>query len=102
MNRSIGTRLSYVFQIDHHSTGKCRKQEQSSMGRAARRHNVAVGTVLEEAQQNLLSSFTKSAKTQHRGLKGDARAKSIATFLEKRLPAGFGVLVKSEIVDYLD
>jgi len=72
------------------------------MRRGARRQNASVGTILEEAEQNLLSAFKKSSRTSHRGLKGDARAKSLAAFLEKRLPAGYGVLCKAEIVDYLD
>jgi hypothetical protein len=72
------------------------------MSRGARRHSESVGSVLEEAEQNLLAAFKKSSKTKHKGLKGDARASSIAAFLEKRLPAGYGVLCKAEVVDYSD
>jgi hypothetical protein len=72
------------------------------MRRGARRQNEAVGSVLLEAEQNLISAFKKSSTTKHRGLKGDARARSLADFLEKRLPTGYGVLCKAEIVDYLD
>jgi hypothetical protein len=72
------------------------------MSRGARRQNVSVGSVLEEAEQNLLSAFKKSGKTRHKVLKGDARARSIADFLEQRLPSGYGVLCKGEVVDYLD
>jgi hypothetical protein len=57
---------------------------------------------LEEAEQNLLSAFEKSSKTKHPGSKGDARAKNVADFLQKRLPSGYGVLCHGEIVDYLD
>lgn len=72
------------------------------MRRGARRQNPSVGSILEEAEQNLLSAFRKSSRTSHRGLKGDARARSIADFLQTRLPSGYGVLCKGEIVDYLD
>jgi hypothetical protein len=72
------------------------------MRRAARRQNPSVGNVLEEAEANLLSAFKKSSRTTHKGLKGDARARNVADFLEKRLPSGYGVLCKAEIVDYLD
>jgi hypothetical protein len=72
------------------------------MSRGARRQNASVGSILQEAEQNLLSAFQKSSKTSHKGLKGDARARSIADFLQKRLPSGYGVLCKGEIVDYLD
>jgi hypothetical protein len=72
------------------------------MSRGPRKHNRSVGSVLEEAEQNLLSAFRKSSKTQHKGLKGDARANRIADFLRHRLPSGYAVLCKAEIVDYLD
>src|SRR3569833_2897719 len=72
------------------------------MPRGAKSANQSVGSVLEEAEQNLLSAFQKSAKTAHNGLKEDARAESLADFLEKRLPASFGVLCRGEVVDYLD
>jgi hypothetical protein len=72
------------------------------MPRGTRRQNISVGSMLEEAEQNLLSAFRKSSRTSHRGLKGDARAKSIADFLQKRLPSGYGVLCKGEIVDFRD
>jgi hypothetical protein len=72
------------------------------MARGARQQNVAVGSILKEGEQNLLAAFQKSSNTSHKGLKGDARAKGIADFLQKRLPSGYGVLVKAEIVDYLD
>ena len=72
------------------------------MRRGARRQNASVGSVLEEAEQNLLSAFKKSSRTSHRGLKGDARASSIANFLARRLPEGYGILCKAEVVDYLD
>ncbi len=70
--------------------------------RGARRPNEALGSVLEEAEQNLLSAFAKSQKTKHRGLKGNARAKNIADFLTARLPAAYGVATGAEIVDYAD
>jgi len=72
------------------------------MTRAARRPNASVSSMLEEAEQNLLAAFERSAKTRHKGLKGDGRAKTIAEFLQKRLPSGYGVLCKGEVVDYLD
>jgi hypothetical protein len=72
------------------------------MRRGARRQNPSVGSILEEAQENLLSAFKKSSRTNHRGLKGDARAKSIADFLQERLPSVYGVRCKGEVVDYLD
>lgn len=72
------------------------------MVRSARRKNQSVGSILEEAEQNLLSAFAKSTKALHNGLKGDARASSIADFLRKRLPSGYGVESKGEVVDYLD
>jgi Domain of unknown function (DUF6602) len=72
------------------------------MTRGPRKHNRSVGSVLEEAEQNLLSAFKKSSKTQHKGLKGDARANRIADFLRNRLPSGYEVLCKAEVVDYLD
>ncbi len=72
------------------------------MSRAARRPNVSVKSMLEEAEQNLLAAFQRSSNTSHRGLKGDGRAKSIAEFLQKRLPSGYGVLCRGEVVDYLD
>jgi hypothetical protein len=37
--------------------------------------------VLEEAEMNLLAAFKKSQKTKHKGLAGNARAKSIAAGL---------------------
>ena len=72
------------------------------MRRALRRHNLSVRTVMEEAEENLLSAFKKSSATKHKGLKGDSRARNLADFLKKRLPAGYGVYCKAEIVDYLD
>lgn len=72
------------------------------MARGARKANVAVRSVLEEAEQNLQSAFKKSSLTEHRVLKGDARAESIAEFLRQRLPSAYGVLCRGEIVDYLD
>jgi hypothetical protein len=72
------------------------------MRRGARRQNASVGSAMEEAEQSLLAAFRKSGRTSHKGLKGDARAKSIADFLQKRLPSGYGVLCRGEIVDYLD
>src|SRR6266851_4853251 len=70
--------------------------------RGARRSNEALGSVLEEAEQNLLAAFTKSQSTKHRGLKGNARAKNIADFLTARLPTTYGVATGAEIVDYAD
>ena len=70
--------------------------------RGARRQSKLIGSVPEEAEQNLLSAFQKSRNAQHRGLKGDARASSIAEFLKKRLPNGYGLSCKGEVVDYLD
>jgi hypothetical protein len=70
--------------------------------RAARRQSEALGSVLEEAEQNLLSAFAKSQKTKHRGLKGNARARSVAEFLTERLPAVYGVATGAEVVDYAD
>jgi hypothetical protein len=61
-----------------------------------------LAAILEEAQENLLSAFKKSSKTNDRGLKGDARAKSVADFLQERLPSVYGARCKGEIVDYLD
>src|ERR1700691_600890 len=72
------------------------------MARGTRHQNLSVASILEEAEQNLLSAFKKSSRNNHKGLKGDARAKSVADFLQKRLPLGYGVLCKGEIVDYLD
>lgn len=72
------------------------------MSRGARNQNKAIGAVLKEAEQNLLSAFEKSKETLHGGSKGNARAKSIADFLEKRLPFGYGVRCQGEVVDYLD
>jgi hypothetical protein len=72
------------------------------MAHRAGRRNSSVRTVLEEAEQNLLSAFRKSSMTRHKGLKGDSRARSLADFLEKRLPAGYGVYCKVEVVDYMD
>jgi len=72
------------------------------MARGARRNNASVGGVIEEAEQNLWAAFKKSARTNHRGLKGDARAENIANFLQSRLPSGYRVACKGEIVDYLD
>jgi len=77
-------------------------KRNKSMRRGARRQNPSVGSILEEAEENLLSAFKKSSKTSHRGLKGDARAKSIADLLQERLPSVYGVRCKGEIVDYLD
>jgi len=72
------------------------------MARGARHGNAAVGSVINEAQQNLWAAFEKSAQTGHRGLKGDARAEKIADFLRRRLPIGYRVACKGEVVDYLD
>jgi hypothetical protein len=58
--------------------------------------------VLEEAETNLLASFRNSQKTKHRGLAGNARAKSIADFLTARLPNVYGVATGAEVVDYAD
>lgn len=70
--------------------------------RGAGRQNKALGSVLEEAEANLLAAFNKSQKTKHRGLAGNARAKSIADFLTARLPSVYGVATGAEIVDYGD
>lgn len=70
--------------------------------RGGRRPNQALGSVLEEAETNLLASFRKSQKTKHRGLAGNARAKSIADFLAARLPNVYGVATGAEVVDYAD
>lgn len=70
--------------------------------RGARRQNQALGSVLEEAETNLLAAFKKSQKTKHRGLAGNARAKSIADFLSARLPSAYGVATGAEVVDYGD
>src|SRR5690349_4495689 len=72
------------------------------MAHRAGRRNASVRTVLEEAEQNLLSAFRKSSMTRHKGLKGDSRARTLADFLEKRLPAGYGVYCKVEVVDSMD
>lgn len=70
--------------------------------RGAKKQNETVGSVLEEAEQNLLSAFKKSQRTKHRGSKGNARAKGIADFLTTRLPAAYGVATMGEVVDYAD
>jgi hypothetical protein len=67
-----------------------------------RRSNQALGSVLEEAEHNLLAAFKKSQKTKHRALAGNARAKNIADFLSARLPSVYGVATNGEIVDYTD
>jgi hypothetical protein len=72
------------------------------MSRSARRKNESVEKVFKEAEQNLISAFAKSSKTTHPGLKGNSRAQSIADFLVKRLPSGYGVRCNGEVVDYLD
>lgn len=72
------------------------------MSRGARKVSKSMSSVLEEAEQNLLSAFAKSSKTEHSGSKGNARAASIADFLRERLPAAYGVLCQGEVVDYLD
>ncbi len=70
--------------------------------RGARKSSQALGSVLEEAEQNLLAAFNKSRLTAHRGIAGNARAKSIADFLAARLPSVYGVATGAEIVDYAD
>jgi hypothetical protein len=70
--------------------------------RGTRKQNEALGSVLEEAESNLLAAFKKSQKTKHKGLAGNARAKSIAEFLIARLPSAYGVVTGAEIVDYSD
>jgi hypothetical protein len=70
--------------------------------RGSKRPSKALGSVLEEAEQNLLSSFKKSQLTKHRGIAGNARAKSIADFLTARLPSAYGVATGAEVVDYAD
>src|ERR1039458_3953111 len=70
--------------------------------RGGRKLNEAVRSVLEEAEQSLLSAFRKSQSTKHRGSKGNARAKGIADFLVARLPAAYGVATMGEVVDYAD
>ncbi len=72
------------------------------MKRGAPQENESLGRVLQEAEQNLLSAFHKSQKTNHSGLAGDARAESLAHFLQDRLPAAYGIRCKGEVVDYLD
>lgn len=70
--------------------------------RGARKPNQALGSVLEEAERNLLAAFKKSQLTRHRGIAGNARAKSIADFLAARLPGTYGVSTGAEVVDYAD
>lgn len=70
--------------------------------RGTRRQNQALGSVLEEAESNLLAAFKKSQRTKHKGLAGNARARSIADFLTARLPSVYGVATGAEIVDYGD
>ena len=68
--------------------------------RVGRKPNEALESVLKEAEQNLLAAFAKSQKSKHRGLKGNARAKSVADFLTARLPAAYGVETGADVVDY--
>ena len=72
------------------------------MSRGSRRQNESVSDVLTKAEADLQSAFVKSARTQHSGSKGNARASEVADFLRKRLPTAYGVECQGEIVDFLD
>jgi hypothetical protein len=62
----------------------------------------AVLQVLKESEENLWSAWKRSNGTKQAVLKGDGRAKEVLAFLEKRLPATYGLCFGTEIVDFAD
>jgi hypothetical protein len=58
-------------------------------------------TVLQAAKQEVLLGSSKAPAFDHKGIRGDERAASLAQFLRQRLPERFGV-GKGEVLDYLD
>jgi hypothetical protein len=57
--------------------------------------------VLQAAKEEVLLGSSKATAFDHKGIRGDERAASLAQFLRQRLPERFGV-GKGEVLDYLD
>lgn len=71
------------------------------MPRGTRRPSDVFRAVLRDAKQEVLLGSSKAAAFDHKGIRGDERAASLAQFLRQRLPDRFGV-GKGEVLDYLD
>jgi hypothetical protein len=71
------------------------------MSRGSREPSVVFQAVLEEAKAELLLGAKKAAIFEHRGIRGDERAASLAKFFRERLPEKFGI-GKGEAFDYKD
>jgi hypothetical protein len=56
---------------------------------------------MEKAKQRLLLDSADAADIEHKGIRGDERAASLANFFRERLPDRFGV-DKGEAIDYRD
>jgi len=56
---------------------------------------------MEKAKQRLVLEGDDAASFQHKGIRGDERAASLAKFFRDRLPDRFGV-DKGEAIDYMD
>jgi hypothetical protein len=103
MSAAFATRVPFSeISLEVHLPRTMKDGGGAMSAHGGRRSNQALGSVLEEAEHNLLAAFKKSQKTKHRALAGNARAKNIADFLSARLPSVYGVATNGEIVDYTD
>jgi hypothetical protein len=71
------------------------------MGKDTRSPSVVFQTVLEDAKSELLLGASKAAIFEHKGIRGDERAASLAKFFRERLPDKFGI-GKGEAIDFED
>lgn len=71
------------------------------MSRGTRRSSDIFKSVLRAAQDQVLLDKERAALFQHKGIRGDERAASIAQFLRERLPSWIGV-GKGEVIDFRD
>lgn len=71
------------------------------MPRGTRNPSEVFRSVLEAARRQVLLDGSKAGAFEHKGIRGDERAASLAQFFRERLPDRFGV-GKGEVVDYQD
>ncbi len=72
-----------------------------TMPRGTRTPSDVFRSVMDKAKQRLLLDSADAADFDHKGIRGDERAASLAKFFRERLPDRFGV-DKGEAIDYRD
>lgn len=94
--------MDWFESSEYASAGLCfRWRKIEAMPRGTTTPSDVFRSVMGKAQQQLLLESAQASDFEHRGIIGDERAASLASFFRERLPDRFGVH-KGEAIDYRD